>query len=809
MNKLTLIVSTLALVAGCKGRDKMSSNDRFASESVNSVAAREDMDMAPGAAMALDEGKMGRKDMDRAEGQYKMKAEAPAMQTEKAGAVADAKAAGVLGGMGDISSGFDSNGTGRYGTIGHGSGTGSGYGVGGGRGGGKGGQVAETSVRAWFPETFLFEPLIVTDDNGNATVPVRVPDRLTTWHILALAHSRQGSQGGATTSFLGTLPTYVDLVVPKFLVVGDRIKLPIQVVNTTDAAVTADLSIDVQGATVTGGAGRTTVPAQGNVVAYATLEATKPGKIIVQAGLGGTDAVRREIEVRPAGRPETVTRTGTLAEPRTLMVAGPAGSDPATDRVRLLVYPGALALLRTELGVSTARTGVADDAYALLLAGKASALLASLGDKADPDAIRDLSILTGQRAIRDGRTLDVDRAGLLVEAALAHRANPILARLGQRAAQFLAEHQRPDGTFAGGTGWTLQRMLIATADAVRAVNTAVDTTEDRQRAQGVTLRAASAFERTAEQVTDGYTAAAILASGGASGALADTLRERVRTAIKPADDGSKYLEVGEGVVRADGSVPSVAEATALAVLALAADPKAPLGDLGGTLLGSYSPDYGWGDGRANLACMQAVVSLFKTPVPEGVHVTLQMDGKPVADGTLDRAALRDVLSLEAPVPSGFAGGHEWKLVAEPAVPGLGFSLALRGWVPWEKQTVQSGLEMSLTPETVSAEVGKPVEVTLTAIAPSGTPIKIVQSLPAGVQVDTPSLELLQSSGLITKFEASDGKLELTVAPLQPGTTFFGQYKLIPTLAGSLRSAASTLSAAGTTFPVPPVAWTVK
>ena len=37
----------------------------------------------------------------------------------------------------------------------------------------------------------------------------------------------------------------------------------------------------------------------------------------------------------------------------------------------------------------------------LLLAGKASALLSSLGDKADPEAVRNLSILTGQRAIRE------------------------------------------------------------------------------------------------------------------------------------------------------------------------------------------------------------------------------------------------------------------------------------------------------------------------------------------------------------------------------------------------------------------------
>ncbi|MBL0214685.1 MAG: AgmX/PglI C-terminal domain-containing protein [Myxococcales bacterium] len=142
-----------------------------------------------GTAMALEEGKMGKKDSDRAEGQYKMKKEQEDPQLARQQAIEQARTAGILGssaltqggafasltGTGDISSGFDDGniyggllgneagemnggfgfgrsgfgpggggtgwgtiGTGRYGTIGHGSGTGSGYGVGGGRGGMRG-----------------------------------------------------------------------------------------------------------------------------------------------------------------------------------------------------------------------------------------------------------------------------------------------------------------------------------------------------------------------------------------------------------------------------------------------------------------------------------------------------------------------------------------------------------------------------------------------------------------------------------------------------------------------------------------------
>ncbi len=150
-----------------------------------------------GTAMALDEGKMGKKDSDRAEGQYKMQKTQEDPQLARQQAIEQARNAGILGstalvqggafasltGTGDVSSGFDDTniyggllgneagemnggfgfgrsgfgpggggtgwgtiGTGRYGTIGHGSGTGSGYGVGGGRGGMRGRTSAVPTV---------------------------------------------------------------------------------------------------------------------------------------------------------------------------------------------------------------------------------------------------------------------------------------------------------------------------------------------------------------------------------------------------------------------------------------------------------------------------------------------------------------------------------------------------------------------------------------------------------------------------------------------------------------------------------------
>ncbi|MBA3540958.1 MAG: hypothetical protein H0T79_15205, partial [Deltaproteobacteria bacterium] len=140
-----------------------------------------------GTAMALDEGKMGRKDSDRAEGQYRMKKRADDDRIGTPGILGRSQLSGggafaSLTGTGDITSGFDDAniyggllgdevgemnggfgfgrtgfgpggggtgwgtiGTGRYGTIGHGSGTGSGYGTSR-RGGMRGRSAAVPSV---------------------------------------------------------------------------------------------------------------------------------------------------------------------------------------------------------------------------------------------------------------------------------------------------------------------------------------------------------------------------------------------------------------------------------------------------------------------------------------------------------------------------------------------------------------------------------------------------------------------------------------------------------------------------------------
>jgi hypothetical protein len=264
--------------------------------------------------------------------------------------------------------------------------------------------------------------------------------------------------------------------------------------------------------------------------------------------------------------------------------------------------------------------------------------------------------------------------------------------------------------------------------------------------------------------------------------------------------------VPSGVVRSDGVRPSEIEASALAVLALPGKEDAGLrADLGTAVLGAYRSFGGWGDGRTNLVCLEAVLSLFSDPVPVGVKVRLELDGKSVAEGVLDRDRLKEALMLAAPAPP---GSHEWKMVAEPPVPGLAYALTLTGHVPWVAEGPSGGLELQVVVPSGMA-VGKPATVQVNAGAPSGGELVVEQGLPAGVQVDPASLDQLVKDSVISSWKSSDGRLDLVVPALDPGESLTASYRVIPTLAGSLKAPASTLRYGGSSYEVPPAAWVIR
>ncbi len=666
--------------------------------------------------------------------------------------------------------------------------------------------VPTTPTRAWFPETMLFAPRVITDDSGNATLDVPVPDRLTTWRVLALAHSRQGAQAGSVSRFTSNLPVSVDVVVPPYLVAGDRVALPIQVVNSTDGALARPLTVRVDGGRISGAPGNVRVDAHGTSTATAWLDATAPGMISVEATVPGEDSVVRSIPVASPGRPFHVEHGGPLATPRALSLALPNDVLDGSARITLTVLPGALALLRAELAAAPGRTSVDDDAYLLQLTGRAPALAARLNTTPDADTLKRLGRLAGQRLARQAINPDLYVALKLAPGALQHAPDTLIGRNGAHLAAMVARAQRPDGTFGGGSGFTVQRVLVTTADGLAVMRAGTD----EKVARAATLRARGAFERFAGQIDDAYTAAAVLASGALEGALADELAKKVTDALVTRDDGARALPVPAGAVRADGSYPTELEATALAVLALHDRPSATalLPDLGATLLGAYRPGVGFGDGATNGKAIEAIALLFTDPLPTKVVVTLALDGKALGSTSLEGDKLREVASLSAALGKPGAA-LALQITANPPVPGLSYVVAVNGAVPWPAPPPDAGLALEV--EQPALVVGRTATLTLRATAPGGAGLRIEHALPAGVEPVKASLQALIEAGTLSSFEVAEGKVTLVAPEREQGSALVARYAVIPSLAGSLHPTASSSEVDGdesTRVYFPPRAWNI-
>ncbi|MEO1335388.1 MAG: alpha-2-macroglobulin family protein, partial [Myxococcota bacterium] len=651
----------------------------------------------------------------------------------------------------------------------------------------------EAPTRSWFPETFLFAPMVPTDVQGEGQVAVTVPDRLTTWRILALAHDRQGGRGGAVTTFDSTLPAYIDPVVPDALIVGDRLALPVLAVNTTDEKMTRTLSIEIKG----GGVDRVSMPVvlgpRQSIVRYVPVTADKPGPLSLTYALGGADKIIKRISVRPPGRPVEENRTGALADAVSFRWALPREARPDSVSVGLTVYPGALALVRNELSAAPVRTGLAETAYALQLAGRAPRLLARLGGRADPAELRKARLRASQRILRAARSPTAAQKLLIAHGAGPHASDPLLGRLSDRMSMEVANLQRPDGTFTGGNGWTLQRVLVTTAAGLRALAAVADDEESKRRLRGAQIRAEGAFERYIDAVKDPYTAAAVLAAKGVRGALAERLRARVVEALR--GENAVELAVGRGVVNAVGVRPSVTEAAAMAVLALADAPegvsKRP--GLGTTLLAGYGDLAGWGDGYGNLVALDAVTALFSEPLPERVNVTLFNGDKAVARALLAGPNRTERHEVRVRVPAA-VGEPRWRIEAVPAVPGLAYALNIGYHVPWAPAP-EAGVTLKAD-VSKKAKVGEPLTVSLVADAPRGAPLKIRYALPAGVQPMHADLQKLQTAGKIAAWRVDAGGLDLEVPRRAPGTPATFAFRAVPGFSGALQAMASQVAIAG-------------
>ncbi len=150
-------------------------------------------------------------------------------------------------------------------------------------------------VRSDFRSTVFWQPDIVTDKNGKATVKVKYPDSLTSWKATARAVTAANQFGIADTTTRTKMPLIVRLQAPRFFVVGDTVTISAVVNNNTEHDVIVYPKIEVEGLEVKvdlGGrnpnslyraAYSTNLPTNGEARFDCLVEVKQPGKVKLKA----------------------------------------------------------------------------------------------------------------------------------------------------------------------------------------------------------------------------------------------------------------------------------------------------------------------------------------------------------------------------------------------------------------------------------------------------------------------------------------------------------------------------------------------
>jgi hypothetical protein len=200
-------------------------------------------------------------------------------------------------------------------------------------------------LRQYFPETLYFNPQIITNENGTATIDIPLADSITTWRLAVTASSQRGELGASTAGIRVFQDFFVDLDLPVALTQNDEISIPVAVYNYLPQSQKVKLQINQQPwFTLQDDAEKTLTIASNDIdVVYFRIKAVNFGmqKLKITAlGDKMSDAIQREIRIYPDGKQFETTMSNWLKSDTTQVVNLPAQSIPGASRIEVKIYPG-------------------------------------------------------------------------------------------------------------------------------------------------------------------------------------------------------------------------------------------------------------------------------------------------------------------------------------------------------------------------------------------------------------------------------------------------------------------------------------
>ena len=106
-------------------------------------------------------------------------------------------------------------------------------------------QQEETQLRTNLNETAFCYPALTTDKDGNVMLKFTLPESLTTWRFMGIAHTADMNHGYLEGEAVATKEVMIQPNVPRFIRVGDEVQLMGRIFNTADKTVSGNAKLQL------------------------------------------------------------------------------------------------------------------------------------------------------------------------------------------------------------------------------------------------------------------------------------------------------------------------------------------------------------------------------------------------------------------------------------------------------------------------------------------------------------------------------------------------------------------------------------
>lgn len=679
-----------------------------------------------------------------------------------------------------------------------------------------------TIVRQYFPETWYWNPCLVTDVEGQAEVSLTAPDSITSWKVDVIASTSDGVVGSGSASVRVFQPFFVEPDVPVSVVRGDEFPLSILVYNYLDAPQTVNVTLaDEPWCDLKSDREQTIVVPANHVSSVSfTIVADKVGwhaVTVFAESTNASDSVVRPIKIVPDGKKvETLfngeLRNNSVTEELVLYSDMIEGSENAWVKIQggvdavflegvdefirhvsgcgeqslsmlsidILAYDTVMRMGGTPEKMfeyeSIVNQGIQHELMYLVDAnnGEGRGIVWFPSNQDVHPWLTSWGLIAFQDAINAGFGLDED----------------IIADMQS----WLMSIQRSDGSWEF-PDWGIyefnnpllkSKEIAATGYIARSLlHSGVPGSDSH------ILRAVEYVESNVQDVWDDSFSLALslllLQSAYGDDDLRYSIAERLEQ-LKEVDGDTYFWTSPTNLISdagtyagSDGGVRSI-ETTGYAAMALSGEPGHSSSADGAIryLLNNRGALGGWRSTQDTVVAFHALRQIGDRNVIENVTVDVSVDGVEVETLEIDEFQ-RDLTFLVDLRP--YLSNASMVTVECEGVGSVLYSIYLEQYVPWAEEAETSEfLTLTVTYDTTNISVTDTVTAHLfllyDGLAPTIKMILVDLRAPIGLSFVTEEFDLMRSSGVISSFDSNDRQVVVYLTDLSAGLPVEFDYSLV-------------------------------